>query len=134
MVLALDSADVVLADDLDDAVALFGQHVEAEVEKAVQALRGPEGAKKPKRVTRQMAKEAAERVVTRWVDGILRWTFAETGAIDKMNGVTTSGSYTVEKAITGDPMVDMHPFTGPHTIIREDGTRIDYDAEGNVAL
>lgn len=122
-----------LAVDLDNAVALFGQHVESEIEKAIatrrdKALKG--GKKKRSRTpSREELESIADRVWNRLVRRLLVWRFAATDGTS--NTPEVGGYYTIEKEITGTA-ADLSPWLGARRVIWDDGRVEEYDAEGRL--
>ncbi|MCE7938181.1 MAG: hypothetical protein DYG90_06190 [Chloroflexi bacterium CFX6] len=122
--------------DLDNAVATWGRHVEAEIDKAI-AGRQEKAAKakgrgkgaRARTLSREELEFVAERVWSRLVRQKLVWRFAASGG--KSDDLAVGGYYVVEKDVTGTP-ADKSPWHGARRVIWDDGRVEEYDEDGRL--
>lgn len=121
--------------DLDNAVATWGRHVEAEIDKAISARqekaaksksRGKGAGRSP---SREELEFVAERAWSRLVRRKLVWRFAASDG--KSDDLAVGGYYVVEKDITGTP-ADQSPWHGARRVIWDDGRVEEYDEDGRL--
>lgn len=131
-----------LAADLDRAVALFGRHVESEMEEAARAVQdrwqrassGKGGTKRPP-PTRDEYRAAADKAWALHVRRVMvfgPWAAAQDGA-QELHKLRSGLTYTIEKdmgRLTGNGAVDRDPWQGERRLIWSDGRVECYDADG----
>ncbi len=131
-----------LAVDLDRAVALFGKHVEGEMEEAARAVQerwqrstsGKNGSKRPPpaREEYHAAADKAWKLHVRRVIVFGPWAAAQDGETD-LRRLASSLTYTIEKDIdrlSGVPAIDRDAWQGERRLIWSDGRVEYYDAAG----
>ncbi len=134
--------DPVLAADLDRAVALFGKHVESEMDEAARQVQdkwqrassSKNGTKRPP-PAREEYRAAADKAWKLHIRRVLvfgPWAAAQDGAQD-LHKLQSGLTYTIEKdldRLSGNGAIDRDPWQGERRLIWSDGRVEHYDANG----